>query len=56
MDKTKREELEKAYKKEKNPRVAARMLAVHMVYVREKSVSATAADLMPVIPDVPVRG
>ena len=46
MDKTKREELEKAYKKEKNPRVAARMLAVHMVYVREKSVSATAADLM----------
>ena len=29
MDKTKREELEKAYKKEKNPRVAARMLAVH---------------------------
>ena len=46
MDKTKREELEKAYKKEKNPRMAARMLAVHMVYVREKSVSATAADLM----------
>ena len=46
MDKTKREELEKAYKKEKNPGVAARMLAVHMVHVREKSVSATAADLM----------
>ena len=46
MNKTKREELEKAYKKEKNPRVAARMLAVHMAYVREKSVSATAADLM----------
>ena len=46
MDKTKREELEKAYKKEKNPRVAARMLAVHMVHVREKSVSATAANLM----------
>ena len=46
MDKTKREELGKAYKKEKNPRVAARMLAVHMIYVREKSVSVTAADLM----------
>ena len=46
MDKIKREELEKAYKKEKNPRVAARMLAVHMVYVHEKSVSAMAADLM----------
>ena len=46
MDKTKWEELEKAYKKEKNPRVAARMLAVHMVHVREKSVSETAADLM----------
>ena len=46
MDKTKREELEKAYKKEKNPMVAAKMLAVHMVYVREKSVGATAADLM----------
>ena len=32
---TKREELEKAYKKEKDPRVATRMLAVHMVYVRK---------------------
>ena len=49
MDKTKREELEKAYKKEKNPRVAARMLAVHMVYVREMSVSATAADLIEIM-------
>ena len=46
MGKTKREELEKAHKKEKNPRVAARMPVVYMVYVREKSVSATAADLM----------
>ena len=46
MDKTKREELEKAYKKEKNSRAAARMLAAHVVYAREKSVSATAADLM----------
>ena len=29
MDTAKREELEKAYRKEKDPRVAARMLAVH---------------------------
>ena len=46
MDKTKREELEKAYKKEKNPMVAARMLVVHMVHIRKKSVSATVADLI----------
>ena len=32
MDITKREELEKAYKKEKDPRVTARMPAVRMVY------------------------
>ena len=38
MGKTKRGELEKAYKKEKNPKVAARMLAVHMVYVRRLSI------------------
>ena len=46
MDKTKREELEKAYKREKNLKVAAGMLAVHMVYVRGESVGETAADLM----------
>ena len=46
MDETEREELKEACKKEKDLRVAARMLAVHMVYVREKGVSATAADLM----------
>ena len=46
MDETKREELEKAYKKEKNPKVAARMLAVHMVCVRGKSAGETAANLM----------
>ena len=46
MNTTKREELEKAYKKEKDPRVAARMLAVYMVYVRKQSISETTANLM----------
>ena len=32
MDETKREELVRAYKEEKNLRVVVRMLAVHMVY------------------------
>ncbi len=35
MDVTKREELEKAYRKEKDSRVILRMLAVHMVRVRK---------------------
>ena len=38
MDETKREELEKAYRKEKDSRVVPRMLAVHMVRVREMSI------------------
>ena len=46
METTKREDLENAYKKEKDPKVAARMLAVHMVHVREKSIAETSADLM----------
>ena len=46
MNTTKREELERAYKKEEDPRVAARMLAVHMVYVRKQSISETAANLV----------
>ena len=46
MDVTKREELEKAYRKEKDSRVILRMLAVHMVRVRKMSVSGTAASLM----------
>ena len=46
IDKTKREELEKAYKKEKDSRVAVRILAVHMVYVRKISISETAANLI----------
>ena len=35
MDETKREELKKACRKEKDLRVVARMLAVHVVYVRK---------------------
>ena len=35
MDKTKRKELEKAYRKEKDSRVVSKMLAVHMVCVRK---------------------
>ena len=46
MDKTKREELEKAYRKEKDSRVVPRMLAVHIVCVRKMSVVETAANLM----------
>ena len=42
MDSTKLEELEKAYKKEKNHKVRARMVAVRMVRVRNMSVSETA--------------
>ena len=46
METTKREGLENAYKKEKDPKVAARVLAVHTVHVREKSIAETGADLM----------
>ena len=46
MDKTKREELEKAYRKEKDSGVVPRMPAVHMVRVREISIGETAANLM----------
>ena len=46
MDVTKRVELEKAYRKEKDSRVILRMLAVHMVRVRKMSVSGTATNLM----------
>ena len=35
MGETEREELKGAYKKEKDLRVVARMLAVHMVYTAE---------------------
>ena len=46
MDETEREELKEAYRKEKDPRVVARMLVVHMVYVRKAGIDETAAHLM----------
>ena len=46
MDETEREELKEAYRKEKDPRVVARMLAAHMVYVRKASIDETAVHLM----------
>ena len=42
MDDAKREELEKACKKEKDHKVRARMVAVRMVRVRNMSVEETA--------------
>ena len=46
MEKTEREDLEKTYRKEKDSRAASRMLAVHMVRVREMSIGETVANLM----------
>ena len=46
MNETEREELKEAYRKEKDPRVAARMLAVHTVYVRKAGIDDTATHLM----------
>ena len=46
MDETEREELKEAYRKGKDPRVVARMLAVRMVYVRKAGIDETAAHLM----------
>ena len=46
MDSTKREELEKACRKENDSRVALKMVAVHIVRVRKLSIGETAANLM----------
>ena len=46
MDKREREDLEKAYRQEKDHRVVVRMLAVHMVRVRNVSVDETATTLL----------
>ena len=46
MDKQHRDELKIAYKKEKEPRILQRMLAVNMVCVREKTIQDTAESLM----------
>ena len=46
MDNTKREELEKACRKEKDHKVRARMVAIRMVRVRNMSVEETAGMLV----------
>ena len=46
MDGINAEELKAAYRSEKDPRVRARILAVHMVRVRQKGIDETAVDLM----------
>ena len=46
MDETEREELKDAYRKEKDPTVVTKMLAVHMVYVRKAGIDETAVRFM----------
>ena len=46
MDETGREELKEAYRKEKDPKAVARMLAACMVYVRKAGIDETAVHLM----------
>ena len=46
MNTTKREELEKACKKEKDSGVTAGVFAVHMICVRKQSISEAAANFM----------
>ena len=46
MEEAERKGLKGAYRKEKDPKVVARMLAVRMVYVRKAGIDETAAHLM----------
>ena len=46
MEETEREGLKEAYRKKKDPRVVARILAVRMVDVRKAGIDETAAHLM----------
>ena len=46
MDETEREELKEACRKEKDLRVVARMLAVHMAYARKAGIDETVVHLM----------
>ena len=46
MDETEREELKETYKKEKDPSVVARILAVHIVHARKDGIDETVARLM----------
>ena len=46
MSEMDKEDLKKAYWGEKDPKIRARILAVHMVSVCEESISKTATNLM----------
>ena len=46
MRETNKDDLKKAYRSEKDSRIRARILAVHMVCVCKKSIGETATDLM----------
>ena len=46
MRETNKEDLKKAYKSEKDPRIKVRTLAMHIVRVRKKGIDGMAADLM----------
>ena len=46
MKETGWEKLREAYRKGKDPRVAAEILMVHMVYICKKDMDETATDLM----------
>ena len=46
MRETNKEDLKKAYKSEKDPRIKVRILAMHMARVRKKGIDGTTADLI----------
>ena len=46
MNKTYVKDFKTVYRNEKDPRVRAHILAMHMVHVRKKSVDEIAADLL----------
>ena len=46
MNEMDKEDLKKAYRSEKDPKIRARILAVHIVSVCEESIGKTATNLM----------
>ena len=46
MNEMNKEDLKKAYRSEKDPKMRARILAVHMMSVCEESIGKTATNLM----------
>ena len=46
MNEMSKEDLKKTYRSEKDPKIRARILAVHTVSVCEESISKTATNLM----------